>query len=190
VAVVWAARDQKNADVSARCGWVQPADDALYCAYHDTEWGVPERDARASWEKLVLDGFRAGLAWITILRKRDTLRAGFADFDPARVARFSEADIARLLADPGVIGSRAKIEAAIASARLFLDMQGARRRFQRVSVGICGWRADPKQLALLPRGANRHADLRAPVERSETPRCQIRWSHDRLCLHAGGGHGQ
>jgi DNA-3-methyladenine glycosylase I len=123
VAVVWAARDQKDADVSARCGWVQPADDALYCAYHDTEWGLPERDARALWEKLVLDGFRAGLAWITILRKRDTLRAGFADFDPARVARFSEADIARLLADPGVIGSRAKIEAAIASARLFLDMQ-------------------------------------------------------------------
>lgn len=104
-----------------RCGWVD-ATDALYCAYHDDEWGVPERDARALWEKLILDGFQAGLAWITILRKRESLRAGFSGFDPEAVARFSETDIARLMADPGVIRSRAKIEAAIAGARIFLDM--------------------------------------------------------------------
>jgi DNA-3-methyladenine glycosylase I len=107
----------------SRCGWVQPADDALYCAYHDVEWGVPERNSQALFEKLILDGFQAGLAWITILRKRETLRAGFAHFDAAALARFGEADVARLLADPGVIRSRAKIEAAIAGARIYLAMQ-------------------------------------------------------------------
>lgn len=107
----------------SRCGWVQPADDAIYCAYHDTEWGVPEHDSRALWEKLMLDGFQAGLAWITILRKRDTLRAGFAEFEPERVAGFGAADVERLLADPGVIRSRAKIEAAIAGARIYCTMR-------------------------------------------------------------------
>lgn len=108
--------------MSGRCAWVG-ANDALYAAYHDTEWGVPETDPRALWEKLVLDGFQAGLAWITILRKRETLRAGFAEFDPERVARFGPADIERLLADPGVIRSRAKIEAAIQSAQTFLRIE-------------------------------------------------------------------
>jgi DNA-3-methyladenine glycosylase I len=91
-------------------------------AYHDEEWGVPERDPRALWEKLVLDGFQAGLAWITVLRKREAFRAAFAGFDPAVVARFGEADVARLLGDPGIIRSRAKIEATIAGARVYLDM--------------------------------------------------------------------
>jgi DNA-3-methyladenine glycosylase I len=91
-------------------------------AYHDEEWGVPEHDPRALWEKLVLDGFQAGLAWITVLRKRDGFRAAFAGFDPASVARFGEADVVRLLADPGIIRSRAKIEAAIAGARIFCEM--------------------------------------------------------------------
>ena len=99
------------------------AGDALYEAYHDHEWGVPERDARALWEKLVLDGFQAGLAWITILRKRDGFRAAFDDFDPEKVARYGEAERARLMADAGIIRSNAKIDAAIASARTFLDMR-------------------------------------------------------------------
>ncbi|QQQ18654.1 DNA-3-methyladenine glycosylase I [Brevundimonas vitis] len=106
---------------SHRCGWC--GTDPLYVAYHDTEWGVPEYDARALWEKLVLDGFQAGLAWITILRKRETLRAAFADFDPRIVARFDDTDRARLLSDPGIIRSRAKIDSAIRSAQLFVDMQ-------------------------------------------------------------------
>lgn len=92
-------------------------------AYHDEEWGVPERNGRALWEKLMLDGFQAGLAWITVLRKRDAFRAGFAGFDPEKVARFGEAEIARLLADPGIIRSRAKIEATIGGARAYLAMQ-------------------------------------------------------------------
>jgi DNA-3-methyladenine glycosylase I len=103
-----------------RCPWA--GSDPLMQAYHDEEWGVPERDSRGLWEKLVLDGFQAGLAWITVLRKRETMRTAFAGFDPEAVARFGEADVARLLADPGIIRSRAKIDAAIGGARIYLDM--------------------------------------------------------------------
>jgi DNA-3-methyladenine glycosylase I len=99
------------------------AGDPLYEAYHDTEWGVPEYDPRALWEKLVLDGFQAGLAWITILRKRDAFRAAFDNFDPEIVARYGEADRARLMADAGIVRSNAKIDAAISGARIYLDMQ-------------------------------------------------------------------
>ena len=113
---------------AARCAWANPAD-SLYLDYHDTEWGVPEYDARALWEKLVLDGFQAGLAWITILRKREALRAAFANFDPQVVARFGEADRARLMADPGIIRSGAKIDAAVRGARLYLDMAEAGEDF-------------------------------------------------------------
>jgi DNA-3-methyladenine glycosylase I len=105
-----------------RCGWANPAN-PLYVAYHDEEWGVPEYDSRALWEKLVLDGFQAGLAWITILRKREAFRAAFADFDPEVVARFDDGDRARLLADAGIIRSRAKIDAAIGGAKIFLAMR-------------------------------------------------------------------
>ena len=108
-------------DPSGRCGWC--GTDPLYVAYHDSEWGVPERDARALWEKLVLDGFQAGLAWITILRKRDSLRAAFDNFDPEIVARYGEVDRARLMADPGIIRSGAKIDSAIRGARVWLDMR-------------------------------------------------------------------
>jgi DNA-3-methyladenine glycosylase I len=107
---------------AGRCGWANPLD-PLYLAYHDEEWGVPEHDPRALWEKLVLDGFQAGLAWITILRKREALRAAFAGFDPDAVARFGEADRARLMADAGIIRSNAKIDAAIGGARLYVDMR-------------------------------------------------------------------
>ena len=100
------------------------AGDPLYEAYHDTEWGVPERDSRALWEKLVLDGFQAGLSWITILRKREAFRQAFDGFDPERVAAYGEADRARLMADAGIIRSNAKIDAAISGARIYLDMQG------------------------------------------------------------------
>ena len=106
-----------------RCGWRGMAGDPLYEAYHDTEWGAPEYESRALWEKLVLDGFQAGLAWITILRKREAFRAAFDNFDPEKVARYGEAERARLMADPGIVRSNAKIDAAIASARIYLDMR-------------------------------------------------------------------
>lgn len=103
-----------------RCRWA--GSDPLMQAYHDDEWGVPERDARALWEKLMLDGFQAGLAWITILRKRDAFREAFAGFDPARVAGFGPADIERLLGNAGIVRSRAKIESTIRGAQIYLDM--------------------------------------------------------------------
>jgi DNA-3-methyladenine glycosylase I len=107
-------------DGRLRCGWV--GTDPLMRDYHDTEWGVPERDPRALWECLMLEGFQAGLAWITVLRKREAFRAAFAGFHPAKVARFGEADILRLLENPGIIRSRAKIEATINGARIYCEM--------------------------------------------------------------------
>jgi DNA-3-methyladenine glycosylase I len=104
-----------------RCGW--SGEDALYMSYHDTEWGVPEYDPRALYEKLVLDGFQAGLSWITILRKRENFRKAFHDFAPERIARYNARDLDRLLKNDGIIRSRAKIEAAIKGARLWLEIE-------------------------------------------------------------------
>jgi DNA-3-methyladenine glycosylase I len=104
-----------------RCWW--PGEDQLYLAYHDTEWGVPEHDPRALYEKLVLDGFQAGLSWITILRKRENFREAFDNFAPEKIARYGAHDIDRLLKNEGIIRSRAKIEAAIKGARLWLEIE-------------------------------------------------------------------
>lgn len=106
-----------------RCDWC--GDDPLYVAYHDEEWGVPERDGRALWEKLILDGFQAGLAWITILRKRDGFRAAFDGFEPGVIARWGEPEVARLLNDAGIVRHRGKIEATITNAQAYLDMGGS-----------------------------------------------------------------
>ena len=106
-----------------RCKWAES--DPLLRAYHDEEWGVPEFDSRALWELLMLEGFQAGLAWITVLRKRDAFRKAFRQFDPAKVARFKEADVARLMENPDIIRARAKIEATIGGARAFLEMKNA-----------------------------------------------------------------
>jgi DNA-3-methyladenine glycosylase I len=106
-----------------RCGWC--GTDPIYTDYHDHEWGVPEYDARALWEKLILDGFQAGLSWITILKKRDNFRAAFDGFRPEVIARWDEADVTRLLGDPGIIRSRAKIEATIGNARAYLKIAEA-----------------------------------------------------------------
>src|SRR5437763_15739510 len=103
--------------MTQRCTWAES--DALLRAYHDDEWGVPERDSRALWEKLMLDGFQAGLSWAIILKKRDAFRKAFKDFDPAKVARFGEADVERLLQDAGIVRSRAKIQATIGGARAY-----------------------------------------------------------------------
>lgn len=105
----------------ARCDWC--GTDPLYVDYHDTEWGVPERDSRALWEKLVLDGFQAGLAWITILRKRDAFRAAFDGFRPELVAGWGEREVDRCLADPGIVRHRGKIEATIGNARAYLEIE-------------------------------------------------------------------
>jgi DNA-3-methyladenine glycosylase I len=104
-----------------RCHW--PGEDPLYLSYHDSEWGVPEYDPRALYEKLVLDGFQAGLSWITILRKRENFRKAFHDFNPERIARYGLRDVDRLLKNAGIIRSRAKIEAAIRGAKLWLEIE-------------------------------------------------------------------
>ena len=124
-------------ETDGRCAWANPKE-PIYVAYHDEEWGVPEYDSRALWEKLVLDGFQAGLAWITILRKREAFRAAFADFDPEVVARFGEADRARLMADAGIVRSNAKIDAAISGARIWLDMRERGEDFSAFLWGFVG----------------------------------------------------
>jgi len=106
--------------------------------YHDTEWGVPEHDGRAMWEALVLDGFQAGLSWITILRKRDAFREEFRGFDPAVIARYTEKDIARALANPGIVRSRAKIEATIGNARAYLKMDAEGEGLSRFAWSLVG----------------------------------------------------
>jgi DNA-3-methyladenine glycosylase I len=103
-----------------RCPW--PKQDPLYVAYHDQEWGVPEFDDRALYEKLMLDGFQAGLAWITILRKRDNFRQAFDDFEPERIARYTPKKVERLMGDAGIVRNRAKIEGAVTSARAYLKI--------------------------------------------------------------------
>ena len=106
-----------------RCWWC--GTDPIYVDYHDTEWGVPVTDDRALFEKLVLDGFQAGLSWITILRKRDAFRRAFKEFDPHKIARFTERDVQRLLKDEGIIRSRLKIEGAVKNARAWLEIMEA-----------------------------------------------------------------
>jgi DNA-3-methyladenine glycosylase I len=113
-------RAKRHADGLMRCPW--PGEDPLYIAYHDTEWGVPEYDDRALFEKLILDGFQAGLSWITILRKRDNFRKAFDGFDPAKIARYDAKKIHALMNDAGIVRNRAKIEGAIGSAKAYLKI--------------------------------------------------------------------
>jgi len=122
--------------MTRRCAWTEH--DPMLRAYHDDEWGVPERDGRALWEKLMLDGFQAGLSWLTILRKRDAFRRAFEGFDPEAVARFGPADVDRLLADPGIVRSRAKIEATVGNARAYLAMEEAGEDFSTFVWTLAG----------------------------------------------------
>ncbi|HUF86529.1 MAG TPA: DNA-3-methyladenine glycosylase I [Thermohalobaculum sp.] len=136
--------------MAERCGWC--GTDPLYVAYHDREWGRPEADGRALFEKLVLDGFQAGLSWITILRKRENFRAAFEGFDPGRLARWGEAEVARALADPGIVRHRGKIEAAVGNARAWAEIE-AREGFARFLWQFVDFRPRPnawRDLAEIP----------------------------------------
>jgi DNA-3-methyladenine glycosylase I len=119
-----------------RCAWA--GSDPLMQRYHDQEWGLPESNSRALWELLMLEGFQAGLSWITVLRKREAFRAAFKEFDPEKVARLKEADIERLMQNPGIIRARAKIEATILGARIYLDMHQAGTNFAEFAWAIAG----------------------------------------------------
>ena len=123
-------------DTRQRCPWAR--NDPLLQAYHDEEWGVPEHDSRALWEKLMLDGFQAGLSWLIILRKRAAFREAFQGFDPAVVARFDAADVARLVVNPEIVRSQAKIEAVIGNARAYLAMTEAGEDFSAFIWGMAG----------------------------------------------------
>jgi DNA-3-methyladenine glycosylase I len=131
-----------------RCAWAEG--DPLLRAYHDEEWGVPERDSRALWEKLMLDGFQAGLSWLTILRKRDAFRQAFAGFDPETVARFGEADVERLMGNPGIVRSRGKIEATVRGARAYLAMQAAGEDFSTFVWTMVGGKPIRNRTEIVP----------------------------------------
>ncbi|MFG1480963.1 DNA-3-methyladenine glycosylase I [Xanthobacter sp. V4C-4] len=138
-------------DGRARCPWC--GTDPLYVAYHDEEWGVPEHDSRALFEKLLLDGFQAGLAWITILRKRDNFRRAFDGFEPERIARYDAVRIEALMADAGIVRNRAKIEGAVLSARAYLDLQDRGTAFADLmwdAVGGAPVVNRPRRLADVP----------------------------------------
>jgi len=130
--------------MTGRCAWC--GEDPLYVHYHDTDWGMPETDGRALWEKLILDGFQAGLSWITILRKRENFRRAFAGFDPAIIATWGEADVQRLLGDAGIVRHRGKIEATITNAQAYLRIE-AREGFAPFLWGF----VDGRPINLLPR---------------------------------------
>jgi DNA-3-methyladenine glycosylase I len=122
-----------HADGLQRCPW--PKEDPLYIAYHDKEWGVPEFDDRALYEKLVLDGFQAGLSWITILRKRENFRRAFDDFQPEKIARYQKRKIESLMKDAGIVRNRAKIEGAVSSARAWLEIMESSPGFSKLLWG-------------------------------------------------------
>jgi DNA-3-methyladenine glycosylase I len=124
-----------------RCTWA--GNDPLMQAYHDHEWGVPIRDSREMWEALMLDGFQAGLSWSTILRKREAFRRAFNGFAPTKVARFTEADVTRLLGNEGIVRSRAKIEATIAGAKIYLAMQAEGEDFATWIWNLAGGKPIP-----------------------------------------------
>jgi DNA-3-methyladenine glycosylase I len=123
-------------DGKRRCAWL--SDDELMLEYHDREWGMPLHDDRRLFEFLILEGMQAGLSWRTILHKRENFRKAFHKFDPAKIARYSMADIERLMADPGIIRNRAKIMAAINNAQRFLEVQSAFKTFDRYIWGFVG----------------------------------------------------
>jgi DNA-3-methyladenine glycosylase I len=122
-----------------RCSWADS--DPLMRAYHDAEWGVPQRDSRMLWEMLMLEGFQAGLSWIVVLRKREAFRKAFAGFDPREVARFDHADVERLMGDAGIVRARAKIEATIRGAQIYCEMEDAGERFTDFCWSFTGGKA-------------------------------------------------
>ena len=149
-----------------RCGWALGGDTGML-AYHDTEWGVPEHDDQRLFEFVILEGAQAGLSWQTILRKREGYRAAFADFDPAVVARFGEADRARLLNDVGIVRNRAKIASAIKNANAFLAVQDKFGSFAEYAWAFIGgapiqneWRTMGQLPATTPLAEAMSKDLR------------------------------
>ena len=163
-----------------RCAWAET--DPLLRAYHDKEWGVPQHDSRALWEFLMLEGFQAGLAWITVLRKREAFRKAFRGFQPKLVAAFAKPDVTRLLENPGIIRSRAKIEATIEGARIYEEMRRNGEDFCRVHLE--DGRRKTNQTQNRP-GAGKDATVRRDICGAKKARLQVRRPSHRLRLDAG-----
>jgi DNA-3-methyladenine glycosylase I len=152
----------RGEDGVVRCFWADSAPE--YRGYHDTEWGFPVADDQRLFEKLCLEGFQSGLSWLTILRKREAFRRAFAGFDPATVAAFGEAEVARLLADPGIVRSRAKVAAAVANARALVAMTDTTLD-RLVWAHAPPARPAPASLAELPASTPESAALAAELKR-------------------------
>ena len=177
-----------HADGLTRCPW--PGEDPLYVAYHDTEWGVPEYDDRALYEKLILDGFQAGLSWITILRKRDNFRRAFDDFEPAKIARYNEKKVHALMNDAGIVRNRAKIEGTVGSAKAYLKIMEEGPGFSKFLWDFVDGKPKVnnfKTTASVP--ASTPLSIKISKELAGA-RIQVRRPDHRLCLHAGHRHGQ
>ena len=177
-----------HTDGLVRCPW--PKQDPLYVAYHDEEWGVPEYDDRALYEKLVLDGFQAGLSWITILRKRENFRRAFDDFAPEKIARYTPKKIERLMQDAGIVRNRAKIEGAVSSARAYLKIMEEGPGFSKLLWDFVDGSPKTERVQARRPGAGGDRNFAQDVEGTGRPRFQIRRTDHRLRLHAGGRHGQ
>ena len=171
-----------------RCPW--PGTDPLYIAYHDEEWGVPERDDRALYEKLVLDGFQAGLSWITILRKREAFRRAFAGFAPEKIARFPSKKVEALMQDEGIVRNRMKIEGTVASARAWLQMMEQGAGFAAYLWGFVDGKPIVNRYRAMTEIPAETELSRAISKDLKVTRLQVLRSDDRLCLHAGDRHGQ
>ena len=171
-----------------RCPW--PNQDPLYVAYHDDEWGVPERDDRALFEKLVLDGFQAGLSWITILRKRDNFRRAFDGFAPEAIAGYGKREVTALMNDAGIVRNRAKIEGTILSARGYLEIMEKGPGFSALLWNFVDGKPQVNHRRSHRRAAGRDAGLPRHLEGTRVARLQVRRPDHRLRLHAGGRHGQ
>jgi DNA-3-methyladenine glycosylase I len=141
-----------QADGKTRCQW--PGEDAMYIAYHDSEWGVPEYDDRALFEMLILEGFQAGLSWITILRKRENFRAAFDGFDPEKISRYGDKKVEALMNDSGIVRNRAKIEGTVLGAKSFLRIMKEGPGFSKLLWDFVGGKPVVNDL-------KRHADLPA-----------------------------
>ena len=170
-----------------RCGWVGRT--RFTRPITTTEWGVPEHDSRALWEKLILDGFQAGLSWITILRKRDNFRTAFQGFDPDVIAGWGASDVERLLADPGIVRHRGKIEATIGNARAWQRIE-AEKGFDTYLWDHVGGAPIQNRWTSLKRGADRDRTLQTNFKGSAQNGIQILRADHRLCFHAGGGDGE
>ena len=178
----------KHVDGLHRCPW--PKDDPLYVSYHDNEWGVPEYDDRALFEKLILDGFQAGLSWITILRKRDNFRKALDDFQPEKIARYTAKKKSALMQDAGIVRNKLKIEGVVLSAQAYLDIMEKTDGFSALLWNHLDGRPKVNMFKTTKSVPAEYAAVACDLKGSCKPRLQVCRPYHRLRLYAGGRHGQ